>query len=105
VDVSRRWVSIALVASGLLALALAASALPTTWALIAGQAKIGYIYGTALPKWTQWHSVSLAGFPLIVIGLTAGLLLAVGRTFTKLVAMLGLVWAAAATASFASGGY
>lgn len=97
----------ALVVSGLLCLVVALSVAPYVWATLTGHANTGYTYlwAGSLPKWTTWHELTLAGVPILVVGLTSGVLIVLGRTFGKAAVVAGLVYTLAATRPFASGGY
>jgi hypothetical protein len=96
----------ALIAAGIAGLVLTLATLPTIWALASGQAAIGFFMGMQqLPRWAWWHTISLTGAPLIVGAMLCGLILATGRTVSRLLAIGGVIWFLWATTSFASGSY
>jgi len=84
---------------------LAVATLPTVWAVVSGRAGLGWMLEISLPRWAQWHRLSLTGAHLIVGALLCGMLLVAGRRAARLIALASLVWFVGATAAVANGSY
>ena len=101
----RRSTAWALLAAGAVGILLALATLPTVWAVVSGNARFGWALEIGLPRWAQWHHLSLTGVHLVLGGLLCGMLIVAGGCLARLLALASLVWFVGATAALASGSY
>ena len=101
----RRSAAWALIVAAAVGIILAVATLPTVWAVVSGRAWLGWTLEIWLPRWSQWHRLSLTGVHLVVGALLCGMLLVAGRRATRLIALASLVWFVGATVAVANGSY
>ena len=101
----RTTLRMGLVVGGVVGLILSLATLPTVWGVVIGQAKSAYIYGAHLPRWAQWHYLSLWGVLTMVAGAQAALLLITGRWPARGIALSMIVVFIYSRIALASTGY
>ncbi len=75
---------------------------PTVWALLSGQARIGYALEFQLPGpwWLQWSHLTQTGFGVLVAGALAALLLVTGGNVARVIALVSIPWVIYTKAAF-----
>ena len=99
---SVKW---ALRATGATGMILGLATLPTVWAVMTGQAKLGVMYEADLPAWVQWHNVSATGAGLVLMGAICALLIVSGRWPARVLAVVGVAVSIYSKAAFSGTSY
>jgi len=78
---------------------------PTVWALVSGQARLGYALEFKLPGpwWLRWSQLTQIGFGVLVAGALCALLLVAGGNLARVLALVSVPWVIYMKAAFSGG--